>query len=231
MLGRLGIEATWCDPRCELGPGIGTSTVRPRIGGGANGKPPHSATIWSGLQQRIETLHERVRNLAWRSRFLPWRPPALPLLTPHSAPPTLDQMGAVRQRNRLGLATLVVIVFWVDSEGWPWLIGGLIGTPLVGLALWYIFVAAERKGWCHPRADSGSFTPKRSDQSLLLYRRRYLPGAPSEPWARAAYHYAIGMMYFKVYGDAERASHYLTCAVALRPTSPMRRGGSHMSKA
>ena len=40
---------------------------------------------------------------------------------------------------------------------------------------------------------------------------------PSEPWARPAYDYAIGMMSLRIYDDAEKAVRYLGCAVDLRP--------------
>jgi hypothetical protein len=163
MLGRLGIEATWCDPRCESGQGdkTGASACVNESGSSANGKPPHPVTIWRGLQQRIETLHERVRRLAFGVTIFTL---ALACFTFADATIRLRQhwvkWALFGGGIAAALATLVVIVFWVDSEGWPWLIGGLIGTPLVGLALWYIFVAAERKGWCHPRADPGHVHPE-----------------------------------------------------------------------
>ena len=39
--------------------------MRPRIGNGRQRDSLHPATIWSGLQRRIEKLHERVRWLAF----------------------------------------------------------------------------------------------------------------------------------------------------------------------
>ena len=60
----------------------------------------------------------------------------------------------------MALATFVVILLRVDTEGWPLLLAGLVGTPLAGFALWHMFIAAERRGWIHPRADPGHVHPE-----------------------------------------------------------------------
>jgi hypothetical protein len=162
-LARLGIEATWRDPRCEPGPGDRAEAAAfvHEWGVGANGEPFHPASIWSGLQQRIETLHERVRSLAL----------CVAIFTASLACFTFADTS-IRLRQRwikwalfgagiaAALAAFVVIVLRLDTEAWPLLLAGLIGTPLFGLLLWHLFVAAERKGWCHPRADSGQVHPE-----------------------------------------------------------------------
>ena len=155
-LARLGIETTWCDPRCEPGPRdrMGAAACIPGSGIGANGEPLRPATIWSGLQQRIETLHERVRRLAF----------AVAIFTVALACFTFAD-ATIRLRQRwvkwalfgagiaVALATFVVVALWVDTEGWPWLFAGLFG------ALWRLFVAAERRAG-HPRADPGHVHPE-----------------------------------------------------------------------
>ena len=60
----------------------------------------------------------------------------------------------------VALATFVVILLRVDTEGWPLLLAGLVGTPLAGFALWHMFIAAERRGWIHPHADPGHVHPE-----------------------------------------------------------------------
>ena len=162
-LARLGIEATWCDPRCGPGPGdrAGAAACVRESGAGANGDSLPPATIWSGLQRRIENLHERVRSLALCVAFFT---ASLACFTFADA--------TIRLRRRwvkwalfgsgvaVALATFVVILLRVDTEGWPLLLAGLVGTPLAGFALWHMFIAAERRGWIHPRPDSGQVHPE-----------------------------------------------------------------------
>ena len=62
--------------------------------------------------------------------------------------------------------TFLVIVLCLDTEGWRWMLLGLFGTPLFGLLLWQVFVAAERKGWIHRAPTPGTFTPTRSERRL-----------------------------------------------------------------
>jgi tetratricopeptide (TPR) repeat protein len=163
-LGRLGIETTWCDSRCKPGAkdeaGAAAGCVQ-ESGIGANEEPLHPATIWSGLQQRIETRHVRVRTLA----------SAVAVFTLALAFFTLAD-ASIRLRRRwikwvlfgggiaVALVTCVFIVRWVDAESWPWLLAAVVGTPLAGFVLWHVFIAAERRGWIHPHPDFGHIHPE-----------------------------------------------------------------------
>jgi hypothetical protein len=161
-LARLGIDTSWCGSRCKTGAGdvSGVAASVHELGNIADGEPPGPATIWSGLQLRIENMHGRVRNLAF----------AVVSFTVALACFSFAD-ASIRLRRRwvkwawfgAGIAfaavTFLVIVLCLDTEGWRWMLLGLFGTPLFGLLLWQVFVAAERKGWIHPRADPGHVHP------------------------------------------------------------------------
>ena len=105
ILARLGIETTWCDPRCGPGPGdrAGAAACVRELGAGANGD---SASSGDHLERASATNREPARARAVARLRCSNFYGGLGLLylrrRHHQAPTTLGKVGAVRQRSRRG---------------------------------------------------------------------------------------------------------------------------------
>jgi hypothetical protein len=113
--------------------------------------------IWCETRERLETLHDHVRTsaLAVAGFVL-----ALTLFT------VSDASAKARWGNLkwsflgigllMGAISIAVPLVWGDTASWPWLLGGLIATPVVWLGLHYGVAFAERRGWVHLKRTEGS---------------------------------------------------------------------------
>ena len=113
--------------------------------------------IWCETRERLEELHEHVRVSSLGVALFVL---ALTFFTVSDA--------SVRTRWRrlkwgffavgllMGAVAPAVVLIWGDTASWPYLLGGLVATPLVWLGLHYVVAYAEQKGWIHPEKREGS---------------------------------------------------------------------------
>ncbi|HEY6983840.1 hypothetical protein [Reyranella sp.] len=112
--------------------------------------------LWCETRDRLEELHAHVRTFALAVAAFVL---ALTLFT------VSDASAKARWRAlkwvflgaglAMGAVAVAVVLLFGDSAVWPWLLGGLVATPVLWLGLHFAVAYAERRGWVHPEKGEG----------------------------------------------------------------------------